>query len=1508
MAEFGSRRREAVIRNSETKKSSWKEEDDNDENAPTHGDLDDWRDAEAQKAESDAEEDACLTSAEAAIWPPGEDAEPSIEVDGVPEAEIPEIVEAEPSEELPTDQADLDEAPEEAAGEPAEALQKSPGGPSKFAEWMASGIPGGKKVSLAEKVAALRKAGASRPTASAKVEANEPDKESVRRIVTRFVELPGFSSQELLANRGKIIRDIQSGSGVKILHVMDAGECFRHFGRSEGMTAVRTAGFDENIDTCLEMIYQLKNRSERLVEFPGLSTRVLLGKGGEIIQKVQSASGVDGIYILPPGEVSHIFGREASKDVTVVRITGTTEENIDKCVEMIHQLKAGDSSCIGNITSALRMGPEELGLLTSRKHKIIKAMQKVSGVCILPVGKPAAPDGDDAPPTTDELSMTGPEDKVLRVKDLVAAYLALARATPQNLLSSNPSYESPLGIGRQAAERFNASMIHELFLMLPAPSQEAGDDDEEDMLDDAEELEEMSQSEQEQQRALSQVWCRGFELLERVGSGAVVRLLGLLGRRFEGVVKTQAEFEEAERTSDSSRLQASGTFSAAALMRSSQRILGRRQRKEKKKKPPGSDQTGDGYILDCPDLFCALVFSGVELCAEQRKHFQPGCEVSFELRLSRYGVPAAVRLEQAVVRPPEGDFAPDRPRYPAPDSPTDGTSPPQSWPNNLGYDRRPQSWPAHPPGEEAMDCRPAGFEPSMPLPADGPLVVSQPVWELKQDQNHGGDYFWNANHRIISWDPPPLHVGYWELEHGWHCWGNRGTGETCLKLPVEHRLTPPPRAPFGPLGFNFGGPPSEPLQPPGGEAPQPEPWPKRQKTRRGGGGAAWKRHHAAEPSEAPLPRPSSPPPGNFVQPRQFSDREMQQRLERLKAPEPERGEISEDGGRLAPRPPARPPPQSLHAGGEAYSRAPPAGFKCASDLAARRRSQQIARPTMISPRREASGRPVVRQDRGYEAGLHDSHDKEGRHHGAWDDAVESAPSVRSPKDQTRTPSSGSSNGRMPGFDWSSAQHEGLPALSGGSNLHREGDCIPCGWFWKPKGCLRGDECGYCHLCPDGEVKLRKKAKKLDAIRAGNTPSGASIGDPEAHSDPDESRDFEGEPPPREWFSRGNDALCQQVVQQTKLSHPGHQGTWDAPDSGHDESQQSDPWKFLQEQEELQEEPGEPPEEEEETEEPEQPEDQEELERQTMMAELQNLRSRGEARKGGPSSSGTRPRGSVNSAWKVQEPEVEQDMEEEPLEEEESLQQETFEEEEDLFEEEESPWEEEQTAGHQSEAAEGIRKAPRPQAEPRPKAQSKPKAEQQPRAGVSGRRQVDGTIKTRFSKNRRDRFHKVTGMDGTEWGKSDWTEDSGRSRQKEEWPAPSERHVGLLSPGPGAAWQETKWQDQWEDQGKTYTSVRRSGKTIRGTEPGKRPGAFLISLFCGPQINKDEMLTVPSTWRSLTKISLRQYPDIESEKTGPGLEGDLGCEAVLPYESFKVEDVIRRNGFAPPNSTAGWSGS
>jgi hypothetical protein len=48
--------------------------------------------------------------------------------------------------------------------------------------------------------------------------------------------------------------------------------------------------------------------------------------------------------------------------------------------------------------------------------------------------------------------------------------------------------------------------------------------------------------------------------------------------------------------------------------------------------------------------------------------------------------------------------------------------------------------------------------------------------------------------------------------------------------------------------------------------------------------------------------------------------------------------------------------------------------------------------------------------------------------------------------------------------------------SAGSSLHGSGRCRPCAWFWKPGSCQNLDNCSYCHLCPEGELKSRKKAK------------------------------------------------------------------------------------------------------------------------------------------------------------------------------------------------------------------------------------------------------------------------------------------------------------------------------------------------------------------------------------------------------------------------------------------------
>jgi len=50
-------------------------------------------------------------------------------------------------------------------------------------------------------------------------------------------------------------------------------------------------------------------------------------------------------------------------------------------------------------------------------------------------------------------------------------------------------------------------------------------------------------------------------------------------------------------------------------------------------------------------------------------------------------------------------------------------------------------------------------------------------------------------------------------------------------------------------------------------------------------------------------------------------------------------------------------------------------------------------------------------------------------------------------------------------------------------LHTTGRCRPCAWYWKPKGCLNAQDCDYCHWCPDGELKKRKKMK-VTAMRMG----------------------------------------------------------------------------------------------------------------------------------------------------------------------------------------------------------------------------------------------------------------------------------------------------------------------------------------------------------------------------------------------------------------------------------------
>jgi hypothetical protein len=53
----------------------------------------------------------------------------------------------------------------------------------------------------------------------------------------------------------------------------------------------------------------------------------------------------------------------------------------------------------------------------------------------------------------------------------------------------------------------------------------------------------------------------------------------------------------------------------------------------------------------------------------------------------------------------------------------------------------------------------------------------------------------------------------------------------------------------------------------------------------------------------------------------------------------------------------------------------------------------------------------------------------------------------------------------------------------GSAAHASGTCKPCAWMYKEgeNGCRNGVQCEYCHLCPPGEVKKRKRDKLIQRL-------------------------------------------------------------------------------------------------------------------------------------------------------------------------------------------------------------------------------------------------------------------------------------------------------------------------------------------------------------------------------------------------------------------------------------------
>jgi len=67
--------------------------------------------------------------------------------------------------------------------------------------------------------------------------------------------------------------------------------------------------------------------------------------------------------------------------------------------------------------------------------------------------------------------------------------------------------------------------------------------------------------------------------------------------------------------------------------------------------------------------------------------------------------------------------------------------------------------------------------------------------------------------------------------------------------------------------------------------------------------------------------------------------------------------------------------------------------------------------------------------------------------------------------------------------WETKEHEISQTLSVGSSMHFAGDCKPCAWRWKTGGCANKLSCRFCHICPDGALKKRRRAKLQDVKEA-----------------------------------------------------------------------------------------------------------------------------------------------------------------------------------------------------------------------------------------------------------------------------------------------------------------------------------------------------------------------------------------------------------------------------------------
>jgi len=115
----------------------------------------------------------------------------------------------------------------------------------------------------------------------------------------------------------------------------------------------------------------------------------------------------------------------------------------------------------------------------------------------------------------------------------------------------------------------------------------------------------------------------------------------------------------------------------------------------------------------------------------------------------------------------------------------------------------------------------------------------------------------------------------------------------------------------------------------------------------------------------------------------------------------------------------------------------------------------------------------------------------------------------------------------------------------GSAAHGTGLCRPCAWLWKPQGCQNGEDCRHCHLCPEGELKARRKVK-ADHMRQDTQPTELRLADVLLDDDDEEEPEEEDDVQEEQEDARDPFMLRVGEVDKSPSSSPSKLGDKDTP--------------------------------------------------------------------------------------------------------------------------------------------------------------------------------------------------------------------------------------------------------------------------------------------------------------------------------------------------------------------------